>query len=366
MESEQKFAIFISDAPRGRKWGAILSMIAAIVLAVALFVPSFSFGVPGSTELIESYGVSTDSMEEAREELAQLMPEEAEPVADILMGDKISVEAYLIKYEPSFQNYMNYLSNGDSAATSGIVGILLLVLLIVFILVSLVCALYTINTVSFIMAVCTIAGILLVYMLRFRAGFFNFVKAMESTEDMEAIANFALGVIIHIGLPLILLLALAGILQIIGLVLSYAIRDDREDEFGEDDLWAENETEGRNLETGLAGDNAEADFGLKGSSRRDAPAATLLQMNTNKKFLIQNDSEQILGKGPQADILLQNPVVSREHAKITCSGGRCFLKDLGSKNGTFLNERQLLVNETVQLASGDYITLGNEILKFEQ
>ena len=39
---------------------------------------------------------------------------------------------------------------------------------------------------------------------------------------------------------------------------------------------------------------------------------------------------------------------------------------LGSKNGTFLNERQLLANESVQLASGDYITLGNEILKFEQ
>lgn len=363
MESEQKFAIFISDAPRGRKWGAILSMIAAIVLAAALFVPSFSLGVPGLTESIETDEESTSNMEEVREELAQLLPEGSEPVADIYLGEKISVASYLVKYEPAFQNYMNYLSDEDSAATGGMVGILLLVLLIVFILVSLVCTLYTINVVSFVMAVCTITGILLVYMLRFRAQFLDLINALVNP---SAEMWYVVGIVFHIGLPLIILLGLAGILQIIGLVLSYAIRDDREDEFGEDDLWAENETEGRNLETGLAGDNAEADFGLKGSSRRDAPAATLLQMNTNKKFLIQNDSEQILGKGPQADILLQNPVVSREHAKITCSGGRCFLKDLGSKNGTFLNERQLLVNETVQLASGDYITLGNEILKFEQ
>lgn len=363
MESEQKFAIFISDAPRGRKWGAILSMIAAIVLAAALFVPSFSLGVPGLTESIETDEESTSNMEEVREELAQLLPEGSEPVADIYLGEKISVASYLVKYEPAFQNYMNYLSDEDSAATGGMVGILLLVLLIVFILVSLVCTLYTINVVSFVMAVCAITGILLVYMLRFRAQFLDLINALVNpSAEMWYVA----GIVFHIGLPLIILLGLAGILQIVGLVLSYVIRDDRADEFGEDDLWAENETEGRNLETGLAGDNAEADFGLKGSSRRDAPAATLLQMNTNKKFLIQNDSEQILGKGPQADILLQNPVVSREHAKITCSGGRCILRDLGSKNGTFLNERQLLANESVQLASGDYITLGNEILKFEQ
>lgn len=363
MESEQKFAIFISDAPRGRKWGAILSMIAAIVLAAALFVPSFSLGVPGLTESIETDEESTSNMEEVREELAQLLPEGSEPVADIYLGEKISVASYLVKYEPAFQNYMNYLSDEDSAATGGMVGILLLVLLIVFILVSLVCTLYTINVVSFVMAVCAITGILLVYMLRFRAQFLDLINDLVNpSAEMWYVA----GIVFHIGLPLIILLGLAGILQIVGLVLSYAIRDDRADEFGEDDLWAENETEGRNLETGLAGDNAEADFGLKGSSRRDAPAATLLQMNTNKKFLIQNDSEQILGKGPQADILLQNPVVSREHAKITCSGGRCILRDLGSKNGTFLNERQLLANESVQLASGDYITLGNEILKFEQ
>ena len=41
MESEQKFATFISRASKGRRIGAILSWVAAAALIIALFVPGF-------------------------------------------------------------------------------------------------------------------------------------------------------------------------------------------------------------------------------------------------------------------------------------------------------------------------------------
>ena len=41
MENNQEFAIFFSDAPKGKKIGAVLSWIATAILLVALFVPGF-------------------------------------------------------------------------------------------------------------------------------------------------------------------------------------------------------------------------------------------------------------------------------------------------------------------------------------
>lgn len=41
METNQEFAIFFSDAPKGKKIGAVLSWIATAILLVALFVPGF-------------------------------------------------------------------------------------------------------------------------------------------------------------------------------------------------------------------------------------------------------------------------------------------------------------------------------------
>ena len=41
MENNREFATFFSDAPKGKKIGAVLSWIATAILLVALFVPGF-------------------------------------------------------------------------------------------------------------------------------------------------------------------------------------------------------------------------------------------------------------------------------------------------------------------------------------
>lgn len=40
-------------------------------------------------------------------------------------------------------------------------------------------------------------------------------------------------------------------------------------------------------------------------------------------------------------------------------------QDLGSKNGTFVGDEKILGSNTVTLANGMYITLGNEIFQFK-
>ncbi len=47
-----------------------------------------------------------------------------------------------------------------------------------------------------------------------------------------------------------------------------------------------------------------------------------------------------IGRGPLADLEVRDAAVSRRHAQISVQDGRCFLSDLGSGNGTWLNREQ--------------------------
>ena len=55
----------------------------------------------------------------------------------------------------------------------------------------------------------------------------------------------------------------------------------------------------------------------------------------------------ILGQSPNAGIVIDNFYVSRRHAEIIVERGRAWIRDLGSKNGTFVNGER--VGETGRL-----------------
>jgi Inner membrane component of T3SS, cytoplasmic domain len=65
----------------------------------------------------------------------------------------------------------------------------------------------------------------------------------------------------------------------------------------------------------------------------------------------------ILGRAERADVVLADPAVSSEHARVSRVGRAWVLSDLGSTNGTRLNDRP--VDGDVPLAQGDVVTLGN-------
>ena len=76
-------------------------------------------------------------------------------------------------------------------------------------------------------------------------------------------------------------------------------------------------------------------------------------------------SSHLLGNSSQVDIVVDNPFVSRTHARIDQKDGRFHLLDLGSKNGTFVNSARL-GDEGHWLDGGDRIELGQEqvVLRF--
>ena len=57
--------------------------------------------------------------------------------------------------------------------------------------------------------------------------------------------------------------------------------------------------------------------------------------------------------------------ISRRHAKVTIEGGRVFIQDLGSINGTFINGKRLAPYLPEVLNHGDQLQLGKLLIEVE-
>jgi pSer/pThr/pTyr-binding forkhead associated (FHA) protein len=65
----------------------------------------------------------------------------------------------------------------------------------------------------------------------------------------------------------------------------------------------------------------------------------------------------VMGRGDQAEIRLEDPFASSRHAQLTRQGGIVVIEDLGSTNGTYLNEEVLAGPQP--LHAGDRVRIGD-------
>jgi FhaA, N-terminal domain/FHA domain len=71
--------------------------------------------------------------------------------------------------------------------------------------------------------------------------------------------------------------------------------------------------------------------------------------------------EVTIGRLPECDVVVDDPGASRQHARVRRTDGGFVLVDLGSTNGTLVND--VAIQEHV-LENGDRITIGETILEF--
>jgi phosphoserine phosphatase RsbU/P len=75
-----------------------------------------------------------------------------------------------------------------------------------------------------------------------------------------------------------------------------------------------------------------------------------------------SDGRFVVGRTTDCDLVLGNPSVSRQHASLLCSGGRVLVEDLGSHNGTRVN--QMVVTTPTPLAPGDAVSFADVVMHF--
>ncbi len=73
-----------------------------------------------------------------------------------------------------------------------------------------------------------------------------------------------------------------------------------------------------------------------------------------KHFVISPDHGTVIGRGNQCDIVIPGTHLSRRHAEISIEGNHLRIKDLGSANGTYLNELRV---DNATANNGDRIRL---------
>jgi pSer/pThr/pTyr-binding forkhead associated (FHA) protein len=82
--------------------------------------------------------------------------------------------------------------------------------------------------------------------------------------------------------------------------------------------------------------------------------------NKGARYLISEERTSI-GRSPESEIFLDDVTVSRSHAVIERNGSAFSLNDLGSLNGTYINNQSL---KTAPLTCGDEIQIGKFHLIF--
>lgn len=70
-----------------------------------------------------------------------------------------------------------------------------------------------------------------------------------------------------------------------------------------------------------------------------------------------------IGRKPGCEILLDNLAVSGEHANVFTIGDDSFIQDLGSTNGTFINNKRVAKHH---LRNGDTVVIGQHTLLYLQ
>jgi FHA domain len=71
----------------------------------------------------------------------------------------------------------------------------------------------------------------------------------------------------------------------------------------------------------------------------------------------------VLGRGAEAEIRLQDPFASSSHARVYEQGGALVIEDMGSTNGTYLNEE--LLETPRPLHPDDRVRIGDSEFAFE-
>ncbi len=91
-----------------------------------------------------------------------------------------------------------------------------------------------------------------------------------------------------------------------------------------------------------------------------------IRVRAEGRSALLRDTEFVVGRSSYCSLILDHPSVSRLHASLKPLGDQIVLSDLGSTNGTFLNNNRLEGSVETSVRLGDQIRVGEIVLVLEE
>jgi pSer/pThr/pTyr-binding forkhead associated (FHA) protein len=92
-------------------------------------------------------------------------------------------------------------------------------------------------------------------------------------------------------------------------------------------------------------------------------ARLILSKDGRERSIVLAAPSVLLGRAPDCTIVLEDNAASKRHCSIEKQKDSYVLRDLGSTNGTFVNDRQVIAD--MALRHGDEIVIGDTLVRFE-
>jgi DNA-binding winged helix-turn-helix (wHTH) protein len=93
------------------------------------------------------------------------------------------------------------------------------------------------------------------------------------------------------------------------------------------------------------------------------PSTPARWLTVGQRRLSLATGENIVGRDEAASVRIDDPMVSRRHARILVSGTSALVEDLGSKNGTFIDGQQV-TNGSISLRNGIQLAFGTVVVVY--
>ena len=131
-------------------------------------------------------------------------------------------------------------------------------------------------------------------------------------------------------------------------------------------LWvawsATRDVAGRRRPLGESADAGRSDGGMPSGVHPRLVVVAAMGHEPGTAFEIHD--EAVMGRAPTSDVQIEDAFASSAHARVFPRGQSMYIEDLGSTNGTYLNERQLEAVE--ELRPDDTVRIGETEYRYQE
>ena len=101
-----------------------------------------------------------------------------------------------------------------------------------------------------------------------------------------------------------------------------------------------------------------------GTEMPPGPKAVVVHTEGSKPRTVAVSGNMVMGRAPECELALDDTFVSQQHARLFAKNGSWYVEDLGSTNGTFVNDQRLAAPAMVQ--PGDRVRVGTTVLELRR